>query len=743
MAYKFQRGEAILSGALVQEGNIEIESGFEFAMHDVTVLDTSRNLTVAGLSGSGKLEVGGTVQLDGVEVTGAVATDKMYFLDSDGFMKADAIEDVRDFLIFDSVSGDATIAHGGALTIAAGAVENSMLSGGIANDKLVNDSVTVTAGAALTGGGEVDLGASINLDVAVDDSSIEVSSDALQVKALGITNDMLAGSIASSKIAELNNFDTDNLSEGASNLYFTDERVDDRVAALVVGGDAVSATYDDAAGSLTLAAQVDDSSIEVSGDALQVKALGITNDMLSGSIASSKIAELNAFDTADLAEGSNLYFTDARARAAVSVTDAGGDGSLAYDSSTGVITYTGPSAAEVRAHLSVADSTSIDMSLTDGEFSAVAKVDDLSIEIDAAEGLRVKALGIENSMLSGAISSDKLAELNSFDTGDLAEGSNLYYTEARWDTKMAAADTGDLAEGSNLYFTDARARAAVSVTDAGGDGSLAYDSGSGVFTYTGPSASEVRAHFSGGEMIDLHGDGDIAINAGEFSGSWDAVLATKDTADLAEGSNLYFTEARARASLSIVDAGGDGSFAYNSTTGVFTYTGPSADEVRAHLSVLDTNSIDMSVTDGQFSAALLLSGSSLEVTADGLRIAAAAAGPGLAWTDGVLSVQGNDVQLHESNGTLVEGYNYVGDLTGPAQSMTLTLPDAPSVGDVIHVKAANLAEDGNGDPAEILIEIDSVDASGHRIDGETYIVLESPYAAVSLVYVASNDWRIV
>ena len=39
------------------------------------------------------------------------------------------------------------------------------------------------------------------LDVAVDDSSIEVSSDALQVKALGITNAMLAGSIAASKLA--------------------------------------------------------------------------------------------------------------------------------------------------------------------------------------------------------------------------------------------------------------------------------------------------------------------------------------------------------------------------------------------------------------------------------------------------------------------------------------------------------------------------------------------------------------
>src|SRR6056300_534116 len=52
----------------------------------------------------------------------------------------------------------------------------------------------ISAGDALTKTGN-------QLDVAVDDSSIEVSSDALQVKALGITNAMLAGSIAAAKLA--------------------------------------------------------------------------------------------------------------------------------------------------------------------------------------------------------------------------------------------------------------------------------------------------------------------------------------------------------------------------------------------------------------------------------------------------------------------------------------------------------------------------------------------------------------
>ena len=708
MAYKFQRGEAILSGALLQEGNVEIESGFEFAMHDVTVLDTSRNLTVAAMSGSGNLQVGGTVQLDGVADADAEATDKMYFLDADGLMKADAIEDVRDNLIFGSFSGDATIAHGGELTIAAGAVENDMLAGSIANAKLVNDSVTVTAGAALSGGGEVDLGASINLDVEVDDSSIEVSGDALQVKALGITNDMLAGSIASSKIAELNAFDTDGLSEGSS----------------------------------------------------------------------------------------NLYFSDARARAAISVTDNGGDGSLGYDSSTGVISFTGPSADEVRAHFS----TGYMIDLAAGEFS-----------IDAAE-------------FSGS-----------------------------WDAVLATKSTDDLDEGSShLYYEDSRARAAVSVTDAGGDGSLAYDSSTGVFTYTGPSAAEVRAHLSAGEMLEVT-DGEFSIVSSEFSGSWDDVLATKDTDDLAEGSNLYFTDARARAAVSVTDAGGDGSLAYDSSTGVITYTGPSAAEVRAHLSVADTNSIDMSVTDGQFSADLLISGSQLEVTADGLRLAAGAAdgstmelsddslsvlavphalsqgegisafsfdgssdvtigldssvagagltyssgvlavvnatngglfvdadaislslddlaaadidvasdsiayyddsesgtrkesiadlvsamaGEGLTATDGVLKVTGNDVHSKANGDTLQEGYNYFGSNVPAETDWSVTLPSSPAAGDVVHVKAQDI-----GDHAGIEIAVDG--GTSHTIDGESFIILESPYAAVSLVYVASNDWRIV
>lgn len=133
-------------------------------------------------------------------------------------------------------------------------------------------------------------------------------------------------------------------------------------------------------------------------------------------------------------------------------------------------------------------------------------------------------------------------------------------------------DTDDVTEGStNLYHTAARARASVSVTDAGGDGSLAYNSSTGVFTYTGPSSSEVRNHFSSGNGLSLS-DGEFAVSLGEndpglgFDGTGlainydDSTIGCNEsgalefkgnTDDVNEGStNLYHTTARARAAFS-------------------------------------------------------------------------------------------------------------------------------------------------------------------------------------------------
>ena len=66
----------------------------------------------------------------------------------------------------------------------------------------------ITAGAALSKDGNT-------IDVEVDNASVEVSGDALRIKALGITNTMLAGSIASDKLADPLYFADETSTQGA------------------------------------------------------------------------------------------------------------------------------------------------------------------------------------------------------------------------------------------------------------------------------------------------------------------------------------------------------------------------------------------------------------------------------------------------------------------------------------------------------------------------------------------------
>ena len=155
---------------------------------------------------------------------------------------------------------------------------------------------------------------------------------------------------------------------------------------------------------------------------------------------------------------------------------------------------------------------------------------------------------------------------------DLATNRTYRWSGSTYIEISASPGTTDsVTEGStNLYFTNTRARDAVSATDAGGDGSFAYNSATGVFTYTGPSAAETRAHFSAGTGITIT-DGQVATTITQY------------------------TDGLARSAISVTDAGGDGSIAYNNATGVITYTGPSAAEVRAHFSA----GTGITITDGQ------------------------------------------------------------------------------------------------------------------------------------------------
>ena len=325
---------------------------------------------------------------------------------------------------------------------------------------------------------------------------------------------------------------------------------------------------------------------------------------------------LSPFTTSTLTEQGNLYYTDVRARNSQSVTDAGGDGSLSYNTSTGVLTYTGPSASETRAHFSAGGDMTYDSST--GRFSidveqiyTKANFDSdflsrLVTQIDSA-GITTATIGtLNNTTLVGSQATfdsatittltntnmvgsqatfdsaniTALGGITGFDAtststlrglfsagGDLTYNSSTgqysfdvetVYTKANFDSDLGDANTAQLPEGTNLYYTTAR-------SDSDFDIRLATKTTANVTEGSNLYYTTVRS------------DSDFDIR-----------LATKSTTNVSEGNNLYYTTARAdsdaKASLLVNDAGGDGSLAYDSATGVFTYTGPSSSDVRAHFS---------------------------------------------------------------------------------------------------------------------------------------------------------------
>jgi hypothetical protein len=144
-------------------------------------------------------------------------------------------------------------------------------------------------------------------------------------------------------------------------------------------------------------------------------------------------------------------------------------------------------------------------------------------------------------------------------TTNLAEGTNLYFTTARGNanfaTNLAASDTDDLAEGAtNLYFTNARARTALSVTAGTG---LSYNNTTGVFNLAAiPNASLTNSSITiNGQAVSLGGSVTLTTtNIAEGTNlywtdargnsNFATNLAASTTTNLAEGTNLYYTQAR-------------------------------------------------------------------------------------------------------------------------------------------------------------------------------------------------------
>jgi hypothetical protein len=266
--------------------------------------------------------------------------------------------------------------------------------------------------------------------------------------------------------------DTDNIDEGADNLYFTNARASQAIT--LTTDDTTILSYSNGAFTFVkpntdkIAEGTDNKYFTTARARDSISVTGWSSNISYSS--GTGVITVTAPTTTNVTEGTNLYHTTARVRAAVSATDAGGDGSFSYDSATGAFTYTGPSAAEVRAHFGATSNTGVVLDSETGTFS-LAEIPNAVLTNN-----KVTVNGVDISLGgSTTFDADDIAEAVGgtnkyftearFDTSfgaksttNLTEGTNLYYTQARFDTAFGAKSTTNLTEGTSLYFTTARAR---------------------------------------------------------------------------------------------------------------------------------------------------------------------------------------------------------------------------------------------------------------------------------------------
>ena len=312
---------------------------------------------------------------------------------------------------------------------------------------------------------------------------------------------------------------TDTLAEGSTNLYFTSGRARSALSASTSSG----VSYNSTSGVISLGSIPNSS---------------LTNNSITINGASVALGGSRTLGTDDVAEGANLYFTNARARGAVSVS-----GSLAYNSTTGVISYTTPTTIA---------------SLSNHTTTGLAEGDNLYFTNARAVSANTTAIATAKSEAISAAATDATTKANAAQAAAISAAatdatSKVAAEATARDAAIAAAvatkdNTDEITEGTtNLYFTNARARGAVSFAA----GSGAYNSTTGVFTI--PTNTN-----------------QLTNGAGFATTSYvDSAVAGKDNTDeITEGTtNLYFTNARARGAVSA----GTG-ISYNSTTGVITNT---------------------------------------------------------------------------------------------------------------------------------------------------------------------------
>jgi Chaperone of endosialidase len=285
-------------------------------------------------------------------------------------------------------------------------------------------------------------------------------------------------------------------------------------------------------------------------------------------VSSTSLWTKTAGTTTNIAEGTNLYYTDARSRAAFSESVTG----LDYNSITGVLSTTSGYGIPTTASQATWDTAYNDKINS----AAVTGTTTKTLTLNQQDGGTITASWTDDNTdavtsvfgRTGAIT----AQSGDYTTTQVTEGTNLYYTSARFDNDLATKTTTNLAEGTNLYYTQAR-----------------FDTA-----------------FSNKTTTDLTEGTNLYYTQTRFNTAFSA----KSTSDLAEGSNLYFTTGRAQSAIS-------GTAPISVASGVVSISQAGA-STNGYLSSTDWNTFNNKQAAGNYITAL-----TGEVTASGPNSASA------------------------------------------------------------------------------------------------------------------------
>ena len=331
--------------------------------------------------------------------------------------------------------------------------------------------------------------------------------------------------ISGSEQVNLNHLDTGDLAEG-SNLYYTDARVKTKLnTETVISGSSQVPMGGDISGN------ADNATVD------KVKGVSITSG------EASQVANINSVTISNTQWG---YLGSSNQGIATTDNVTFADGDFTGDVQvTGNLTVLGSATEISSTELRIEDKL---ITVASGSADSAA-ADGAGIEIDGANKSLVWDHNTSQFVFDAQVSSSvgfkgEGGLLTGIDTDQVTEATNLYYTDTRVKTKLnsenvhsgsylGTSTTTNLSEGTNLYYTDTRVK-----TKLNTEGVISGSSQVNANTITNFD-SNVKSKLDADGVIS--GSSQVVLN--------DAVKTGFDTDDVAEGSNLYYTDTRVKTKL--------------------------------------------------------------------------------------------------------------------------------------------------------------------------------------------------